>query len=113
MNRRNANSLCEFKPGPRIVCDGTGSVDGIKKIPHNKIMDINERLEYIDSLKKELDSLRPLSRELATGLKQVFDVDLTYNSTAMEGNTFSFQETKMLLMEGITAGGNQCASIWK
>jgi Fic family protein len=68
-------------------------------------MNINERLEYIDRLKKELDGYRPLPRELLTGLKQLFDVDLTYNSTAIEGNTFSFQETKILLLEGITIGG--------
>jgi Fic family protein len=68
-------------------------------------MNFNERLEYIDSLKKELDGLRPLSRELAMGLKQLFDVDFTYNSMAIEGNTFSFQETKILLLEGITIGG--------
>jgi Fic family protein len=68
-------------------------------------MNINEELGYIDILKKELDGLRPLSGELATGLKKLFDVDFTYNSTAIEGNTFSFQETKILLLEGITIGG--------
>jgi Fic family protein len=68
-------------------------------------MNIDERLEYIDRLKKELDGYRPLSGELAIGLKQLFDVDFTYNSTAIEGNTFSFQETKILLLEGITIGG--------
>jgi Fic family protein len=68
-------------------------------------MNINERLEYIDSLKRELDGHRPLSKDLVIGLKQLFDVDFTYNSTAIEGNTFSFQETKMLLLEGITIGG--------
>jgi Fic family protein len=80
-------------------------VDIIKKMVHNKIMNIDQSLEYIDKLKKELDGHRPLSRELVTGLKQLFDVDFTYNSTAIEGNTFSFQETKVLLLEGITIGG--------
>jgi Fic family protein len=68
-------------------------------------MNINEELEYIDNLKKELDGHRPLSKEIAIGLKQSFDVDFTYNSTAIEGNTFSFLETKILLLEGITVGG--------
>jgi Fic family protein len=72
---------------------------------YDKIMNINERLKYIDKLKKELDGHRPLSNELVMGLKQLFDVDFTYNSTAIEGNTFSFQETKILLLEGITIGG--------
>jgi Fic family protein len=68
-------------------------------------MNSKERLEYIDKLKKELDGHRPFSKEAARGLKQLFDVDFTYNSTAIEGNTFSFQETKILLLEGITIGG--------
>jgi Fic family protein len=46
-----------------------------------------------------------LPPELAAGLKKLFDVDFTYNSTAIEGNTFSFLETKILLQEGITIGG--------
>jgi Fic family protein len=68
-------------------------------------MDIEKKLEYIDGLKKELDALRPLSPEQAYGLKKMFDVDFTYNSTAIEGNTFTFQETKIVLLEGITIGG--------
>jgi Fic family protein len=64
-----------------------------------------KKLAHIDSLKKELDGYRPLSQDLAKGLKQLFDVDFTYNSTAIEGNTFSFQETKIVLLEGITIGG--------
>ena len=68
-------------------------------------MNIEKKLEYIDSLKNEINGYRPLSKELVKGLKQVFDVDFTYNSTAIEGNTFSFQETKILLLEGITIGG--------
>jgi hypothetical protein len=44
-------------------------------------MNIKERLEYIDKLKKELDGRRPLSGELVMRLKQLFDVDFTYNST--------------------------------
>ncbi|MDR3122196.1 MAG: hypothetical protein LBU16_00240 [Treponema sp.] len=47
---------------------------------YNKIMGIHEGLGYIDKLKKELDGHRPLSKELAIGLKQLLDVDFTYNS---------------------------------
>jgi Fic family protein len=70
-------------------------------------MDINIeiKLETIDTLKKELDRLRPLDNEQVKGLKTLFDIEFTYNSTAMEGNTFSYQETKIILLEGITIGG--------
>ena len=69
-------------------------------------MDVfKEKLNIIDALKKELDNLRPLNSKIAKNLKTLFDVDFTYNSTAIEGNTFSYQETKVLLLEGITIGG--------
>ncbi|MDR2601409.1 MAG: hypothetical protein LBC53_03020, partial [Spirochaetaceae bacterium] len=77
----------------RYATYGFKIVEIIRKMIHNMIMDVNERLKCIDGLKNELDGRRPLSRELMTGLKQLFDVDFTYNSTAIEGNTFSFQET--------------------
>ncbi|GHV72163.1 cell division protein Fic [Spirochaetia bacterium] len=81
-----------------------GVVKGKNMVYHEK-MDIQKKLEYIDSLKKELDGYRPLSKEQAKGLKNMFDVDFTYNSTAIEGNTFTLQETKVVLLEGITIGG--------
>jgi hypothetical protein len=43
---------------------------------------------------------------LAACLKQLFDADCAYNPTAVEGNTFSLQETKVLLLETIAVGGN-------
>jgi Fic family protein len=68
-------------------------------------MAIIKKIEYMDSLKEELDAYRPLSEDLVKGLKLSFDVDFSYNSTAIEGNTFSFQETKILLLDGVTIGG--------
>jgi Fic family protein len=66
---------------------------------------IEKKLETIDTLKRELDTLRPLRGEQVKSLKTLFDVEFTYNSTAIEGNTFSYQETKIVLLEGITIGG--------
>ena len=66
---------------------------------------IKAKLDIIDSLKKELDGLRPLQPEAVQSLKTLFDIEFTYNSTAIEGNTFSYQETKIVLLDGITIGG--------
>jgi Fic family protein len=63
------------------------------------------KLALIDTLKKKLDELRPLSPVTVKNLKTLFDIELSYNSTAIEGNTFSYQETKVLLLDGITIGG--------
>jgi len=35
----------------------------------------------------------------------VYDIQLTYNSNAIEGSTLTYSETKLILNEGITIGG--------
>lgn len=70
-----------------------------------KIMELNKKLQEIDTLKSELDTLRPLSTKQITNLKRLFDIDFTFNSTALEGNTLTLQETRVVLLDGITIGG--------
>lgn len=67
--------------------------------------EIKEKLAVIDALKNELDALRPLHGGRIKSLKTVLDVEFTYNSAAIEGNTLSYQETKVVLLDGITIGG--------
>ncbi|MBZ9685195.1 hypothetical protein G9F72_002350 [Clostridium estertheticum] len=43
----------------------------------------------IDEKKVLLDSKRPLSGNAIDNLKKYFDVELTYNSNAIEGNTLT------------------------
>ncbi|MBO0563414.1 Fic family protein [Clostridium botulinum] len=55
--------------------------------------------------KKEiLDSKRPFNKNSIENLKKYFDVELTYNSNAIEGNTLTITETKIILEDGITIG---------
>jgi Fic family protein len=68
-------------------------------------MDLAPLLCAIDTLKAELDAFRPLSPAQVANLKRLFDVDFTYNSTAIEGNTYSLQETRIVLLDGVTVGG--------
>lgn len=68
-------------------------------------MNLEATLARIDRLKTELDALRPLTEPQVQNLKRLFDIDFTFNSTAIEGNTFSLQETKIVLLDGITIGG--------
>jgi Fic family protein len=68
-------------------------------------MDLQSQLVEIDKLKAELDMLRPLSNQQVLNLKRLFDVDLTYHSTAIEGNSYTLQETRIVLLDGITIGG--------
>ena len=52
--------------------------------------------QNIDDKKAILDSKRPLSKEAIDNLKRYFDVELTYNSNAIEGNTLTITETKVI-----------------
>lgn len=61
--------------------------------------------ERIVEKKKELDKLRPFDQAALHRLQESFNVELTYNSNAIEGNSLSLSETKLVLEEGVTIGG--------
>ncbi|MYN26034.1 Fic family protein [Duganella levis] len=61
-------------------------------------------LNDIDQWKRRLDDLRPLPPEVARNLREALVVNWTYHSNAIEGNTLTLLETKVVL-EGITIGG--------
>ena len=60
--------------------------------------------ETIDDLKKKLDQHRPLSHSIVKNLQEDLILRWTYHSNAIEGNTLTLLETKVVL-EGITVGG--------
>ncbi|TVQ11536.1 MAG: Fic family protein [Leptolyngbya sp. DLM2.Bin27] len=62
-------------------------------------------LQDLDALKTQLDALRPLAPDLLSNLRELYTVRLTYNSTAIEGNTLTETETQIVLEKGITIGG--------
>jgi len=57
------------------------------------------------SKKKALDNLRPLPPQLAKKLGEQMQIEFTYNSNAIEGNTLSLRETQLVIQEGITVRG--------
>jgi len=58
----------------------------------------------IDEKKRQLDKKRPLPVNSLNSLKEALAVEWTYHSNAIEGNTLTLAETKVVL-EGITVGG--------
>lgn len=106
----------------RVLCQ-EGRIEGAVKIGRNwsipfdavKPIDAREGIQkeyfglnydfsYIDSLKEAIDSHRPFLKNLANSLHEKLVVEWTYNSNAIEGNTLTMSETKVVL-EGITIGG--------
>jgi Fic family protein len=59
----------------------------------------------IEQKKAQLDLLRPLSGGALAQLQKYYDVELTYTSNAIEGNTLTRRETAEVIEHGITVGG--------
>ena len=66
--------------------------------------ELSALLTEIDQLKSQLDALRPLPEHTVRTLHEQQVLEWTYHSNAIEGNTLSLKETKVVL-EGITIGG--------
>src|SRR5271169_4569894 len=62
-------------------------------------------IRTIEQKKAQLDRLRPLSAAALAQLQLHYDVELTYSSNAIEGNTLTLRETAEVIEHGITVGG--------
>jgi Fic family protein len=62
-------------------------------------------IDSIGQKKAQLDRLRPLSAAALAQLQKHYDVELTYTSNAIEGNTLTLRETAEVIEHGITVGG--------
>jgi Fic family protein len=62
-------------------------------------------IERIAANKAHLDRLRPLVADAIRALQRHYDVELTYTSNAIEGNTLTLRETAEVIEHGITVGG--------
>jgi Fic family protein len=66
---------------------------------------MDELLTAIAAKKERLGAMRPVSRAALLALRKAYDVDLTYTSNAIEGNTPTLRETAELIEHGFTVGG--------
>ena len=66
---------------------------------------MDDLLRRIEIKKAKLDLLRPLSTAALAQLQKHYDVELTYTSNAIEGNTLTLRETAEVIEHGITVGG--------
>lgn len=61
--------------------------------------------QRIDEKLSRLNKLRPLPESAVKKLRQQFQIEMTYNSNAIEGNSLTFKETFWVITEGITIKG--------
>jgi len=62
-------------------------------------------LKKTDAIKSAIDSYRPFSDHVVKQLKDYYRIGLTYSSNAIEGNTLTESETKVVIEDGLTIGG--------
>lgn len=75
------------------------------KLADTDIMTKDSLLYRIKEKKKRLDSLRPLPPDSVKKMLEDIRLRHTYHSNAIEGNTLTLKETKLVIEEGITIGG--------
>jgi excisionase family DNA binding protein len=67
---------------------------------------INEKIhQRILTKKAQLDRYRPLANPALKKLHETLEINYTYNTNAIEGNTLTLQETRLVIREGITING--------
>jgi Fic family protein len=64
-----------------------------------------EILTRLDEKLARLNSFRPLPPPLVRKLKEQFELEMTYNSNAIEGNSLTLKETFLVVNEGLTIKG--------
>jgi Fic family protein len=62
-------------------------------------------IQQIAAKKAELDQLRLQLPHALDNLNHSYDIELTYSSNAIEGNTLTAAETMLVVEQGITVGG--------
>lgn len=68
-------------------------------------MAIKDLLRRIDDYAALIRAYRPLSEAEVKELDAYYRIGMTYSSNALEGNSLTLSETKVLLEDGITVGG--------
>lgn len=59
----------------------------------------------IERKKEALNALRPLPATAVKKLREQFELEMTYNSNAIEGNSLTLKETFLVITEGVTIKG--------
>lgn len=61
--------------------------------------------DRLNEKKARLDAQRPLDAGVVARLREQINLEWIYNSNAIEGNTLTLQETRLILETGLTIGG--------
>jgi Fic family protein len=70
-------------------------------------------LKEIDKGMEKINKIRPFEGIYLQQINQFFKIETTYSSNAIEGNTHTLEETKVILEDGITVGGRSLREFYE
>ena len=78
---------------------GNARVYSRNEVIRIKHISVIQKLERYNKIKNKLPEVS------LNSYKRTFELEYTHNSTAIEGNTLTLLETKVVLEEGLSVGG--------
>lgn len=72
-----------------------------------------EKYSKADENNRLLSSYRPLPLETLKSLREYYRVGLTYTSNALEGNSLTESETKVVIEDGLTIEGKPLHDVYE
>lgn len=76
-------------------------------------MELNALLQRIDTLKERIQQRRPLTANETRELDAYYKIGMTYSSNALEGNSLTISETKVIIEDGLTVSGKPLKDIYE
>lgn len=75
------------------------------KVELSDIIELQANIDRLEEKKQLLDAKRPLANVALERLREAINVEWTYNSNSIEGNTLTLNETRIVLEDGMTVKG--------
>ena len=75
--------------------------------------ELRKKLSLCERQQEQLWAYRPLSQETLQSLREYYRVGLTYTSNALEGNSLTESETKVVIEDGLTIEGKPLRDVYE
>lgn len=75
--------------------------------------ELRKKLAQCERQQQQLWAYRPLSPETLKSLREYYRVGLTYTSNALEGNSLTESETKIVIEDGLTIEGKPLRDVYE
>ena len=75
--------------------------------------ELKKKLAQCERQQQQLWAFRPLSKETLQSLREYYRVGLTYTSNALEGNSLTESETKIVIEDGLTIEGKPLRDVYE